>query len=73
MIMDGSCLVQIFLSRKLNALALTIHADIHTDTNTIHPSPSHTHHGLPRPVEMPAEKVYSSFTTIQEHIPLKAK
>ena len=30
-IMDGSCIAQIFLSRKLNALAHTLHANVHTD------------------------------------------
>ena len=40
--MDGSCIVQIFLSRKLNVLAHTIHANIHTDINIIYPSP-HTY------------------------------
>ena len=42
--MDGSCIAQIFSSRKLNALAHTIHANIHTDTNIIHPyTQRHTH------------------------------
>ena len=38
-------MVQIFLSRKLNALAHTIHANIHTDINIIYasPPPPHTH------------------------------
>ena len=42
--MDGSCscIAQIFLSRKLNALAHTIHPNIHTDINLIYPS-THTH------------------------------
>ena len=35
--MDGSCIAQTLLSRKLDALAHTIHANIHTDTHT------HTH------------------------------
>ena len=57
-ISDGSCIAKIFPSRKLNALAHIIHANIHTDINIIHPSPpdTHTHHGPPRLVEMPAEK-----------------
>ena len=39
--MDGSCIAQIFPSRKLNALlAHTIHANIHTDINKIY---THTH------------------------------
>ena len=42
MIMDGSCIAQIFPSRKLNALAHTIHATKHTDINIIYASP-HTH------------------------------
>ena len=56
--MDGSCIVQIFLSRKLNVLAHTIHANIHTDINIIYPPPppTHTHHGPPSIVEMPVEK-----------------
>ena len=33
--MDGSCIAQIFPSRKLNALAHTFHANIHTDINII--------------------------------------
>ena len=45
--MDGSCIAQTFPSRKLNALAHTIHANIHTDINTIYASPPHTHHSLP--------------------------
>ena len=39
--MDVSCIEQIFPSRKLNALAHTIYANIHTDINIIH---THTHH-----------------------------
>ena len=38
--MDGSCIAQIFPSKKLNALAHTIHANIHTVINIIH---THTH------------------------------
>ena len=34
-IMDGSCIAQIFPSRKFKALAHTIHANIHTDINMI--------------------------------------
>ena len=55
-IMDGSCIAQNFPSKKLNALAHTIHANIHTDINIIYPPPPHTHHGPPRFVEMPVEK-----------------
>ena len=40
--MDGYCIAQICPSRKLNALAHTIHANIHTDINIIYPS-THTH------------------------------
>ena len=36
MIMDSSCTAQIFRSRKLSALAHTIHANIPTDINIIH-------------------------------------
>ena len=64
--MDGSCLARIFPSKKkkkknLNALAHTIHANMHTDINIIYPPPlihthTHTHHGPPRFVEMPVEK-----------------
>ena len=32
-IMDGSCIAQIFPSRKLNALAHTIHANMYTNMN----------------------------------------
>ena len=39
-IMDGSCIVQIFPSRKLNALAHTIHANIHRHNL---PLPTHKH------------------------------
>ena len=42
-IMDGSCIAQIFPSRKLNALAHTIHANIHIDINIIYPDPTYTH------------------------------
>ena len=38
--MDGSCIAQIFPSRKLNALAHTIHANIHTNISHKH---THTH------------------------------
>ena len=58
-IRDGSCIAQIFPSRKVNALAHTIHANIHTDINIMYPSThthTHTHHGPPRFVEMPVEK-----------------
>ena len=41
-IMDGSCIAQIFPSRKLHALAHIIHGNIHTDINIIYP-PTHTH------------------------------
>ena len=42
--MDGSCIAQIFPSRKLKALAHIIHANIHTDINIIyHPPTPHTH------------------------------
>ena len=40
MVMDGSCIAQVFPSRKLIALAYTIHADIHTGINIIY---THTH------------------------------
>ena len=40
--MDGSCIVQIFPSRKLSALAHTIYANMHTDINIIYTFP-HTH------------------------------
>ena len=40
-IMDGTCIAQLFPSRKLNALAHTIHI-IYTDINIIYPS-THTH------------------------------
>ena len=43
MIMDGSCIAQISPSRKLNALAHTIHANIQTDINIIYAPPPHTH------------------------------
>ena len=44
LMMDGSCIAQTFLPRKLNALAHTIHANIHTDINIIYASPhTHTH------------------------------
>ena len=43
-IMDGSCTAHIFPSRKLNALACSIHANRHTDINIIYPPPpTHTH------------------------------
>ena len=43
-IMDGSCIVQIFPSRKLSALVHTIHTNIHTDINITYPlPPTHTH------------------------------
>ena len=38
--MDGSCIAQIFPSRKLNVIAHTLHANIHTDINIIY---THTH------------------------------
>ena len=44
--MDGACVAQIFPSRKLKALAHSIHANIHTDINIIYPSTrtrTHTH------------------------------
>ena len=40
--MGGSCIAQIFPSRKLNALAYTNHANIHTDINII-TTHKHTH------------------------------
>ena len=44
MIIDGSCIVQILPSRKLSAVAHTIHANIHTDINMIHThTDTHTH------------------------------
>ena len=56
-IMDGSCIVQIFPSRKLRVLAHTIHANIHTDINIMYPPPTPSpHYGPPRFVEMPVEK-----------------
>ena len=56
-IMDGSCIVQIFPSRKLSALVHTIHTNIHTDINITYPlPPTHTHHGPPRFVATPVEK-----------------
>ena len=58
-IIDGSCTAQIFQSRKLTALAHTIHTNIHTDINIIYPSPhthTHTHHGPLGFVEMPVKK-----------------
>ena len=56
--MDGSCIVQIFPSTKLNALAHTIHANVHTDVNIFTPrhTHTHTHHGPPIFVEMPVER-----------------
>ena len=55
--MDGSCRAQIFPSRKLNALANTIYANIHTNINIIHThTHTHTHHDPPTSVEMPVEK-----------------
>ena len=41
--MDGSRTAQIFPSRKLSALAHTIHANIHTDINIIYPSRPNTY------------------------------
>ena len=44
--MDGSCVAQVFTSRKLNALAHTIYANIHTGINIIYaslPLPPHIH------------------------------
>ena len=41
--MDGSCKVQIFPSRKLNALAHTIHTNMYTHINIITPPHTHTH------------------------------
>ena len=38
--MHGSCIAQIFPSGKLNVLAHTIHANIHTDMNIIYPLPA---------------------------------
>ena len=64
-IMDGSYTAPIFLSRKLDALANTIHANIHiykynlrTHTHTHAHAHAHTHtlHGSPRFVETPVEK-----------------
>ena len=62
-IMDDSCIAQIFQSRKLSALAHAIHADIHTDMNIIYThTHTHTHtcthtpHDLPIFVEMPVDK-----------------
>ena len=40
--MDGSCIAQILPSRKLSALAHTIHANMHTDINILYLS-LHTH------------------------------
>ena len=64
--MDGFCVAQIFLLRKLSALAHTIYANILTDINIILKKqnnnnkknpPTHTHnHGPPRFVEKPVEK-----------------
>ena len=58
--MDGFCVAQIFLLRKLSALAHTIYANILTDINIIKKKknpPTHTHnHGPPRFVEKPVEK-----------------
>ena len=56
--MDGSCVAQIFPSRKLNALAHTIHANIHTDINIMYThtytytdtdTDTHTHTHTPWP------------------------
>ena len=57
-IMDGSCIARIFPSRKLNPLAHTIYANMHTDINIIypHPPPPHPPQGPPRFAEMPVEK-----------------
>ena len=41
--MDGYCVAQIFLSRKLKALARIIHTDIHTYINIIYPPPPNLH------------------------------
>ena len=41
--MDGPCIAQIFLSRKLKVLARIIHADIHTYINIIYPPPPNLH------------------------------
>ena len=45
LLLDGSCIAQIFPSRKLNALTHNIHANINTDINIIH---THTHTHTPR-------------------------
>ena len=43
-IMDGSCIAQIFPLRKLNTQSHTIYADMHTDLNIIYTCPhTHTH------------------------------
>ena len=53
LIMDGSCVVQIFLSRKFTALAHTIHANIYIYRHKHNP---HTHHDPSTSVQMPVEK-----------------
>ena len=50
--MDGSCIAQIFSSRKLNALAHTIDANIHTDINIIHPYTHRHKHARARAVRL---------------------
>ena len=58
--MDGSCIAQIFPSRKLNALAHTIHTNMHTDINIIY-THTHTHpppHRPPRFVEIPDDNFF---------------
>ena len=63
--MDGSCTMQIFPSRKFNALAHIINTTIYSDI--IYPfQHTQTHHGLPRFVEMPVEKGKLGQTEINE-------
>ena len=59
--MVGSCIAQIFLSRKHNVLAHTIYANIHTVINMIYPSP-HTHisYLLAPPPPPPSKKMTMS-------------
>ena len=55
--MDGSCIAQIFPSRKVNALAHIFQANIYIDINIIHTyARAHTHHDPPTTVEMPCLK-----------------
>ena len=71
-IIDGSCIAQIFPSRKLNVLAHTIHGNIHTDINIIYPCQTldpHTKHLIHTPNTWPTHQTLDPHTKHLIHTP----